>query len=61
MREVFVIGVGMTKFGKHTDRSLRSLGSEACLNAMRDADVSPIEIEAGYCANALGPALQGET
>jgi acetyl-CoA acetyltransferase len=61
MREVFIIGLGMTKFGKHTDRSLRSLGFEACFNAMRDADVSPIEIEAGYCANALGPALQGET
>lgn len=60
MRDVFVTGVGMTVFGKH-DRSLRSLGYEACLNALKDAGVKPAEIEAGYCGNALAPALQGET
>jgi len=61
MREVFVIGVGMTRFGKHPDRSLRDLGFEACLSALEDAGVSPKRIEAGYCGNALAPALQGET
>jgi acetyl-CoA acetyltransferase len=61
MRDVFVIGAGMTMFGKHPDRSLRNLGFEACLNALRDAGVTPGDIEAGYCGNALGPALQGET
>jgi len=61
MRDVVIIGAGMTIFGKHSDRSLRSLGYEACLNALKDAAVTPEEIEAGYCGNALGPALQGET
>ncbi len=61
MRDVYIIGVGMTKFGKHLDRSLRSLGYEACLNALRNSGVSPKEIEAGYCGNALAPAIQGET
>jgi acetyl-CoA acetyltransferase len=61
MQNVFVVGVGMTQFGKHTDKSLRDLGREACLNALRDAGISPKEIEAGYCGNALGPAIQGET
>jgi len=61
MRDVFIIGVGMTIFGKHSDRSLRSLGFEACLNALKDAGIKPTEIEAGYCGNALAPALQGET
>ncbi len=61
MREVFIIGAGMTQFGKHTDRSLRDLGREACLNALRDAEVTPKKIEAGYCGNALAPAVQGET
>jgi acetyl-CoA acetyltransferase len=59
MRDVFIIGVGMTVFGKH-ERSLRSLGYEACLNALRDAGVKPADIEAGYCGNGLAPALQGE-
>lgn len=61
MRDVFIIGVGMTVFGKHSDRSLRSLGFEACFNSLKDAGVKPAQIEAGYCGNALAPALQGET
>ncbi len=60
MRDVYIIGVGMTVFGKH-ERSLRSLGYEACLAAMKDAGVKPADIQAGYCGNALGAALQGET
>ena len=61
MRDVFIIGVGMTQFGKHTDKSLRDLGREACLNALRDAGITPKKIEAGYCGNALALAIQGET
>ena len=61
VRDVYIIGVGMTQFGKHPNRSLRSLGFEACLNALRDASITPKEIEAGYCGNALAPAVQGET
>ena len=61
MRDVFIIGIGMTQFGKHPTRSLRDLGFEACLNAIRDAGISPKDIEAGYCGNALAPAIQGET
>jgi acetyl-CoA acetyltransferase len=61
MRKVYITGVGMTQFGKHPERNLRSLGLEACRNALRDAGIAPREIEAGYCGNALAPALQGET
>jgi acetyl-CoA acetyltransferase len=61
MREVLIIGAGMTQFGKHPDRSLRDLGREACVNALRDAGINPKKIEAGYCGNALAPAIQGET
>jgi acetyl-CoA acetyltransferase len=61
MEEVFIIGAGMTQFGRHTDKSLRDLGREACFNALRDAGISPKKVEAGYCGNALAPAIQGET
>ena len=61
MAQVNIIGVGMTQLGKHLDRSLRDLGREACRAAMTDAGVSPNEIQAGYCGNALGSAIQGET
>lgn len=59
MRDVYIVGVGMTVFGRH-DRSLRQLGAEACVNAIKDAGVKPTDIEAGYCGNGLACALQGE-
>ncbi len=61
MRDVYIIGAGMTQFGKHLERSLRDLGREACLLAIQDSGVTPKEVEAGYCGNALAPAIQGET
>jgi len=61
MRDVYIIGAGMTQFGKHPQRSLRDLGREACHQALRDAGISPGDIQAGYCGNALGSVIQGET
>jgi benzoylsuccinyl-CoA thiolase BbsB subunit len=51
LREVAVIGVGMSAFGKQTERSLVDLGSEACRLAIKDAGIRPKEIEVCYCAN----------
>ncbi len=50
MRDVAVIGVGGTKFGKDT-RSLRDIGIEACLKAIRDANVRPKDIQCAYAGN----------
>jgi acetyl-CoA acetyltransferase len=61
MSDVYIIGAGMTQFGKHLERSLRDLGREACLEAIKDAGIEPNQIQAGYCGNALAPAIQGET
>ncbi|MBI1987016.1 MAG: thiolase family protein [Nitrospinae bacterium] len=52
MREVCVIGVGMTPFGKFPQRSILDLGREACLEALRDAQVPAQRIEAAYCGHA---------
>ncbi|WP_426421745.1 thiolase family protein [Bradyrhizobium genosp. A] len=61
MRPVYVVGVGSTTFGKHLDRSLRSLGAEAVGKALADGGIDRNEIQAGYCGNALGAMLQEET
>src|SRR5258708_31322855 len=61
MRSVYVAGIGSTTFGKHLDRSLRSLGAEAVNLALKDAGVDAHAIQAGYCGSALGPMLQEET
>ena len=60
MREVYVVGVGMTPLGKHLDKRLRDLGRVACSSALKDAGLNPKDIQAGFCGNALAPAIQGE-
>lgn len=50
MREVAVIGVGGTRFGRDT-RSLRDIGIEACLKAIRDANIRPRDIQCAYAGN----------
>ena len=43
MSEVFVIGSGMTRFGKFPERSLRDLSEEAVGAALADA-VRPVRV-----------------
>ena len=56
MRRVAVIGVGITKFGKH-DRTSAELFAEAAADAIVDADIAPSAIQALYYGNVTG----GET
>ncbi len=51
MRKVVVIGVGMTKFGKFPEMTVEQLGREAAWEAMKDAGVSPRDIQVAYLGN----------
>jgi acetyl-CoA acetyltransferase len=57
MRDVVIIGVGMTRFGKFLERSLHDLASEAVWNAVGDANIPPRDIQIAYVANSLAPQL----
>jgi acetyl-CoA acetyltransferase len=57
MREVSIIGVGMTRFGKFLERSMQDLGREAMWNAIEDANVNIKDIGVVYVGNALAPQL----
>ncbi len=61
MRDVVVLGVGMTKFAKHKDKSLKDLGRMASWDAIKDAGISPKDIQMGYVANAVGGTITGQT
>jgi len=50
---VAVIGVGVTAFGRH-DRSSAELFAEAGADALRDAELSPRDIQALYYGNVTG-------
>jgi acetyl-CoA acetyltransferase len=59
VRKVDVIGVGLTSFGKHTDKSFMDLGAIAILQALKDANIKPIELDVGFCSYALAGRLFG--
>jgi len=58
MRKTFLVGVGMTSFGKFASLGLGELGADAGLQALRDAGVSPRDIEMVACGCARSGTLQ---
>lgn len=51
MRDVAIIGTGVTKFGELWDKSFRALGIEAGMKAIADAGLAGDEIDAMYIGN----------
>ena len=55
-----IIGVGMHPFGRHEDLSLVDMASQAVVLALRDAQVTPARVEAGFFASGLAARLFGD-
>ena len=55
-----VAGVGMTPFGKHLDRTLKSLAQEAIQAALTDAGLGTKDIQAAYMGNAAAAVITGQ-
>lgn len=60
MDEIYVVGVGMTRFGKWLDKSVKDLTREAVDLALTDAGCQRNEIGAAFFANAGQGALEGQ-
>jgi acetyl-CoA C-acetyltransferase len=61
MREVAILGVGMTKFGELWDSSFREIGIQAGLSALVDSKLSSQDLNALYLGNmASGTLLEQE-
>ena len=60
MREVFVLGVGMVKFGRHRDTPVEELGAAAVRAALADAGLPPATMEAAYCGHVSQGMTLGE-
>src|SRR3990170_1767762 len=58
--DVYVIGVGMTPFGKHPERNATDLGADAALAAIHDAGIEPRQIEAAYCGHVFQGMAMGQ-
>jgi acetyl-CoA acyltransferase len=60
MRPVCIVGVGMHKFGKFLDKSLKDITKTAVWNAIHDADIDAKSIQAAYFGNATGGLTIGQ-
>lgn len=60
MRGTVISGVGMTSFGKHPGRTIKSLVTEAVAEAVTDAGVSSHHIGMAYYSNVASGLLQGQ-
>ena len=61
MREVYVAGVGMTKFGRSEFKSQLELFGEAAMDAINESNLKPKDIEALFVGNANGDVNEGIT
>ena len=52
--DIWILGIHMTKFGKHHDRDVVDLGAEAITGALRDAGVSMSDIGVLAAGNLMG-------
>ncbi|UCH21569.1 MAG: thiolase family protein [Deltaproteobacteria bacterium] len=53
MREVYVIGIGHTPFGKFLERNVKSLVSEAVTAALADTQIEKKDLEVVFFGNAM--------
>lgn len=60
MEKVAVIGVGMTKFGKFLEKSLKDLAREAIDAAISHAGINKKDIQAAYVGNAMAGIVTGQ-
>ncbi|MBE0414962.1 MAG: thiolase family protein [Dehalococcoidia bacterium] len=58
-KEVVILGVGITRFGRVTGRNPVEMAREAGLMALKDAGVDFRDIQAGFCAHVNQPMGTG--
>ena len=51
-QDVYIIGAGMTKFGKHLDQGVKALTGESLKLALADCDLSMDDLEAAWFSNS---------
>jgi len=60
MTNVFIAGVGMTRFARHPERSLQDLAGEALDIALKDSGCGKDDLESAFYSGATNGLLQGQ-
>ncbi|MFM1992031.1 MAG: hypothetical protein RJA99_4988 [Pseudomonadota bacterium] len=60
MSDIYVVGVGMTPWGRFPDQSVKDLTRAATERALADAGIDRARIEVAYFANAGQSSIEGQ-
>ena len=60
MQKIVAVGIGITKFGEHWEKSLRELAIEAALHAIKDAGIEREQIDALWIGNMSSGRFTGQ-
>lgn len=60
MRDVYIIGAGMTNFGKHMDKNMKALAADATKRALEHAHISKEDIQIAVVGNAYQGIVTGQ-
>ena len=58
--DIYIVGTGMTVFGRHLDKSVKELTRWAVTDALQDAGCEVSQIRAAYFGNSIQGHMQGQ-
>lgn len=61
MEDIYIIGVGMTHFGRHLDKSVKQLVSWSLNDALADSGIDKAKIDAAFFGNSVQGYMEGQT
>ncbi|MCQ6281669.1 thiolase family protein [Bacillus sp. EB600] len=53
MQDVYIIGIGMNKFGKYPEETVRTMAEDVIHQALEDAAINKEDLEAGFFSNTF--------
>ena len=60
MTNIYIVGIGMTSFGKYLNRSVNQMTGEVVNSAINDAECKLTDIDIAYFSNAAQSVLEGQ-
>lgn len=60
MNDVYIIGVGMNRFGRHADDTVKSMAQDVIKETLLDAKLQKEDIQAGYFSNTFWGMFDGQ-
>lgn len=61
MTDVYIVGIGMTPFGRHLDKSVKQLAAWSLREALGDAGIQPQSLDAVFFGNSVQGFMEGQT